>query len=96
MATITIQINTGQGTVTRSKTVSGAHLTRMLAAYKALLGKVQDSPGPPPTFRDMTDEECILAWADGIFAGTKANVLRQEKDVAAVAASNGVTEITLT
>ncbi len=100
MATITMQINTGQGTVTRNRTVSGAHLVRMLTAYKGLLGQVPSGPADPETgivpMRDMTDEECILAWADGLMAGTKANVLRWERDQAAVTASNAITEITLT
>jgi hypothetical protein len=93
MATITMSINTGQGTVTRNRTVTGPHLVRMLTAYKGLLGQVSDGVGG---FRDMTDEECILAWADGTLAGTKANVLRWERDQAAATASNAVTEITLT
>ncbi len=97
MATITMQINTGQGTVTRNRTVSGAHLVRMLTAYKGLLGQVPVDPQlPDGAKRDMTDEECILAWADGTLAGTKANVLRWERDQAAVTASNAITEITLT
>jgi hypothetical protein len=93
MATITMQINTGQGTVTRNRTVSGPHLVRMLTAYKGLLGQVSDGAGG---FRDMTDEECILAWADGLMAGTKANVLRWERDQAAITAESGITEIILT
>lgn len=93
MATMTIQVNTGQGTVTRNRTVSGAHLLRFIAAYKTLLGQVSDGAGG---LRDMTDEETILAWADGLLAGTKANVLRVEKDAAATTAANAQTEITLT
>jgi hypothetical protein len=96
MATITIQIVASGNTVGRTKTVSGPHLIRFLAAYKALLGQVVDSQGPPVTYRDMTDDECVLAWADGLLAGTKANVLRQEQTVAAKAAGDGITEIAYT
>jgi hypothetical protein len=48
------------------------------------------------TYRDMTDDECVLAWADGLLAGTKANVLRQEQTEAATTASVAVTEIEYT
>jgi hypothetical protein len=96
MATITIQIVASGNTVGRTKTVSGPHLIRFLAAYKALLGQVVDSQGPPVTYRDMTDDECVLAWVDGLLAGTKANVLRQEQTVAAGTATAGVTAIEYT
>jgi hypothetical protein len=93
MATITIQIVAGGVTTGRTKTVSGPHLLRFLAAYKALLGQVPDGAGG---LRDMTDEECVLAWADGLLAGTRSNVLRQEQTVAAKTASDTQTEIDLT
>ena len=96
MATITIQIVASGNTVGRTKTVSGPHLIRFLDAYKALLGQVVDSQGPPVTYRDMTDDECVLAWADGLLAGTKANVLRQEQTEAASTATQAVTEIAYT
>jgi hypothetical protein len=44
----------------------------------------------------MTDDECVLAWADGLLAGTKANVLRQEQTAASTTASAAVTEISYT
>jgi hypothetical protein len=93
MATITIQIVASGNTVGRTKTVSGPHLLRFLAAYKALLGQVSDGNGG---LRDMTDDECVLAWADGLLAGTKSNVLRQEQTEAAATASEAVTEIAYT
>jgi hypothetical protein len=96
MATMTIQIVASGNTVGRTKTVSGPHLIRFLDAYKALLGQVVDSQGPPVTYRDMTDDECVLAWADGLLAGTKANVLRQEQTAAASTATQAVTEIAYT
>ena len=38
-------------------------------------------------FRDMTDDETVLAWADGLLAGTKQNILSHEKVAAAATAS---------
>jgi hypothetical protein len=97
MATITIQIVASGNTVGRTKTVSGPHLVRFLAAYKALLGQVPVDPQVPNgAKRDMTDDECVLAWADGLLAGTKANVLRQEQTAAASTATQAVTEIAYT
>ena len=69
---------------------------RFLAAYKRILGQVVDSPGPPVTYRDMTDDETVLAWADGLLAGTKANVKRGEQTVASATAAAAITEIALT
>ena len=100
MATITIQINAGAQTYTHTKTVTGPHLVRFLAAYRTLLGQVptgeQPEPGQPIPMRDMTDEETAAAWANGIFAGTKANIKRVEQTAASTTASAAVTEITLT
>ena len=97
MATMTIQIVASGNTIGRTKTVSGPHLIRFLDAYKALLGQVPVDPQEPNgAKRDLTDDECVLAWADGLLAGTKSNVLRQEQTVAASAASVGVTEIAYT
>jgi hypothetical protein len=93
MATMTIQIVASGNTIGRTKTVSGPHLIRFLDAYKALLGQVSDGNGG---LRDMTDDECVLAWADGLLAGTKANVLRQEQTAAASTATQAVTEIAYT
>jgi hypothetical protein len=80
VATITIQVSTGTGNVTRTRTVSGAHLTRMIAAYKGILGP------------NLTDEESLLAWADKVLSDTKADVLHYERNATAA----GVSEITLT
>lgn len=82
MPTITISVTAGQ-TVGRTKTISGAHLTRMLNAYRTLLGP------------ELTDEEVILAWADGLLAGTRANVRSVENEVAARAAQEAQTDIVL-
>jgi hypothetical protein len=85
MATITIEITAGGTTAGRTKTVSGPHLTRMLAAYRAFF----ENPG-------MTDEEVIHAWADSLLNHSKRLILRTEQSVASQAAGNSVTEITLT
>ena len=96
MATLTIQIVASGNTVGRTKTVSGPDLVRFLAAYKTLLGQVVNSQGPPITYRDMTDDETVLAWADGLIAGTKANVKRVEQTAASTTAANAITEIAVT
>lgn len=82
MPTITISVMAGQ-TVGRTKTISGAHLTRMLNAYRTLLGP------------ELTDEEVILAWADGLLAGTKANVRSVENQIASKNAFDLQTDIDL-
>ena len=92
MATITIQVVASGNTVGRTKTISGPHLVRFIAAYKAILGQVDNGSGG---FRDMTDDETVLAWADGLLAGTKQNILSHEKVAAAATASAAVTDITL-
>lgn len=93
MATVTIQITAAGNTVGPVKTISAAHLLRFLAAYKFILGKVPDGGGG---LRDMTDDECVIAWANGLLNGTKANVLNAEKTIAAKTATDTQTEITFT
>lgn len=99
MPTININVVVGANTYGRSKTISGPNLTRFLAAYKTLLGQVPsgnvDANGAP-TLRDMTDQETALAWADGIIAGTIANVKRVEQEAAASTAAAAVTDVSLT
>lgn len=85
MATIAIQVNTGQGTVTRTKTVTGQHLLRLIDAYRALL-KIPSA----------TDDEVLTAWADYVFAGVKLSVLELEQASARLSANAGVAEIDLT
>jgi hypothetical protein len=89
MATISIVL----GPETRSKTITAAHLTRFVNAYRAIYGKVSDGAGG---FRDRTDAEVATAIADGLFSGWKSAVLKYEQDVAAAAAEAGQTAITLT
>lgn len=65
--------------------IPAAHVTRLLAAYKALLAL------PPAT----TNAQVFEAAAASIFAGMKANVLSQEKQNAAKTAADGVSEVTM-
>jgi len=76
MPTITLSVVAGQ-TVTRNRTISGAHLTRMVAACKQIFGP------------QMTDEEAILAWADNLLLITRHQV-RQAEDTAAIAAQTDI------
>ncbi len=93
MASVTISITAAGNTVGRTKTISAAHLLRFLAAYKHILGQVSDGAGG---LRDMTDDECVLAWADSYLNGTKANVLRDEQGAASKTAIDAQTEIAFT
>lgn len=91
MPTLTIALsNAGAANRSRAVTVSAAHLTRMINAYRAILGQVPDGAGG---MRDRTDAEVYDAWADGLFNGTRANVRSHERVAAAQAAENGVAEI---
>ena len=96
MATIKIEVVAGANTFTHLRTVSAAHLVRLLAAYRGILGQVPDEEGEPGDMRDMTDEETAEAWAVGLFNGTKANVLNFERGAAGQSAAAAVAEITLT
>ena len=84
MATISISFVAGQ-TTTVTKTVSGAHLTRMLAAFRAHFG-----------IPAATDEQVAQAVAENIFAGLKACVRNIETNAAVAAANQSAGEITLT
>lgn len=86
MATITISVNTGQGTMTRAKTVTGAHLVRAIAAMRVFLNRpAQD-----------TDTQVLEAWADSVFQRTKERVRDVELVVAEAASKASVTDIELT
>lgn len=85
MATITIQVNTGVGTVTRTKTVTGAHLLRLIAVYKVLLN-----------LPSATDDQVLTAWADYVFADVRLRVLEAEQSTARQTANSGIAEIAMT
>lgn len=90
MATITI---TASGLTARSKTISTAHTTRLLAAYRVRYGQVSDGAGG---MRDMTDQEVFNAFADGLFRGMIGVVRSAEDEVAVRTAKAGVSDIILT
>ena len=79
MGSITFQVigDGSVGTKTKTFTVPDAHVNR-LVAYAVARYSV-----PPAT---LNTTQALLAWAEGLMAGTKANVLRWEKetDIAAV------------
>lgn len=63
MATVTISVDAGgAGNMARQKTVSGAHLTRFVAACRK---RFNTGPGP-------TDAEVLETWADYVFAEGRA------------------------
>lgn len=81
MATVTIQITASGNTVGRTKTVSGAHLIRLLAAMRTLTGN-----------SGLSDDDAVLAWADWAVARTREMV----KGIEGSTAASSVTEIDLT
>ena len=82
MATISFEIDAGAQTYTASKTVSGAHLTRLAAAYKVRLGLDEAA----------TDQEVMDALFDHVFAKFKSDVRQYEES----AARDAVADIDLT
>lgn len=98
MATITLQIVTGSGTLTRSKTLSAGDASRLLAAYKALYGQIQTGTNPDgtPILRDRTNQEIVNALGDGIIQGMADNVKRYEQEVAAKTSRDAVADVALT
>lgn len=85
MATITLTFVAGAQTFTHARTISAAHITRLLEAYRSRLGMAE-----------ATDEEVAQAIAVGFFNGVKANVLSAEREVQATTAADAVTEVTMT
>lgn len=86
MATIKIEIVAGAQTYTRQKTVSAAHLTRLIAAERVLLNMTGAE----------TDAQVAAAWADAVFEGTRQAVLGVERGTVRDIAESGVTPIELT
>lgn len=99
MATITISINAGAQNYSLSRTITGAHLTTFLNAYKQIHGQVIDTPATedaPATYRDMTNQEVFDVWAKGILQGTMNNVNSQQEHQAVITAKAALTPIVLT
>jgi hypothetical protein len=81
MAATSIQL----GSFTDARTISAAHLTRLATAERAL----RNMP-------NATDDQIAAAITDDVFRYWKARVLEYERQLAAKAAVNAVTEIALT
>lgn len=76
MATITIQVAAGAQTFTHTRTVTGPHLARFIAAYKRML----DTPTAPS--ENLTDSQVLNIWASGVFSAARELVLKQETQAA--------------
>lgn len=88
MATVTISYVTGQGTVTSTKTVSAAHLTRLIAAFQA---EANASLGGATA----TNEQVLTYLSEKTFKRWKERVREYESGVAWNTAIGGVTDITI-
>lgn len=74
--------------------VSETDSARLIAAYaKMYAGRWTEEDGTP---RQPDIGEVIRAWADGIVAGSIANVRAHERDEAARAARDAVSDIVVT
>lgn len=79
MATVTIEVVAGVDTMTRQRTVTGAHLVRFVDALRRM-----NSYAP-----EVTDLEVLEFWADSVFRDAKEITRNQEQ----TAASAAVTDI---
>lgn len=84
MATITISVQTSQGTVSTSRTISASDLTRVIDVYRGILNM--------PT---NTDAEVLAAWEVSMLQGIRATVLSILKMNAATSAEAGVPDIVI-
>lgn len=89
MATITIQVVAGAQTYTSTRTVSGPHLVRFIAAYKRFL----DAPASPSA--GLTDSQVVNSWASNVFSSVRDLVLQQETQAAIQASTATITPIDL-
>jgi hypothetical protein len=86
-------VETGEIVADETRLTSDTDALRLIAAYAySYAGKWVDGEGNP---RVPTSDEVIGAWLDGVVAGSVAHVLSVEKQLAAQAASDGVTAITV-
>ncbi len=83
MATIKIEIVAGAQTHSITKTISGAHLMRLLDAQKELLF-LEDT---------VTNAQVADAWFRSIFKQAKGEILEFERRVARDSADAGLGEI---
>lgn len=86
MATIKIEIVAGANTYTSTKTVSAAHLVRLLDAQKSLRD-LEDG---------VTNEQVAEAWFSHVFKTTRGAVADYERRVAREASDDAIADIDLT
>lgn len=84
MATIKIEIVAGANTYSKTKTVSGADLVRLIDACKTHFG-----------MPDATDADVADAWINALYSYTKGLVKGVEDAAAVKVAFEGVAEIDL-
>lgn len=76
MATISLALTS---VITRSKTISPAHATRVLDAYRVIFGQVSNGAGG---LRARTDQEVFDALADSLFNEVITATVQREADTA--------------
>jgi len=85
MGTVTLTI-VGDGTVgTKTKTYNfvDADINRLVAWAKVVYATPPTVAVPNPPALTVT--QALVAWGDGLIAGTKANVIRHERNITVVA-----------
>lgn len=81
------------GGVTIEKSVSETDSARLISAYASTYaGLWTDANGAP---RDPTIAEVLVAWWEGVVAGSVAHVLSVEKEQAAMSARESVQPISV-
>lgn len=87
MSTIALQVTSGLGNLTRSKTVTDAHLTRLVAAYQTEANVSVNGTATNAQVITYIWEQAVAGWI--------AKVKQYEADQATQTAVAGVTPITL-
>jgi hypothetical protein len=80
MATLTIELNTGAGTLSVTKTLSGADLTKLLNAFTTIL--IEQGIASP------TQQECFNYWVSRWIADTITVIRNQNRIEAESSISN--------
>jgi hypothetical protein len=88
MSTIAFQVTSGLGNLTRSKTVTDAHLVRLVAAYQAEANSAINGTA--------TNAQVITYILDQTVVGWIAKVKAYEAQQATATAVAGVTPIAMT
>lgn len=70
------------GLITRSKTISASDSTRLLNAYRIVLGQVSNGAGG---LRNRTDQETFDAFVDNVYNELRETVRNIEGDTAKAA-----------